>query len=105
MGQPEVWGVWVQPISRWKRARQRLLRHIMRMVFLPGDSLSDGAKRICIFVLGWGGLIALFAWGGYTQGSLHGVGDGVTFCAVLFVLALLAAPGYRRPPGPPIRHG
>jgi hypothetical protein len=75
----------------------------MRMVFLPGDSLSDGPKRIGIFVLGWGGLIALFAWGGYSQGNLHGIGDGVTFCGVLFVLALLAAPGYRRPPGPPAR--
>jgi hypothetical protein len=73
---------------------------VKRRIFLPGDSLADGVKRVCGFVLGWGTLIGLLAWGAYRKGFLHGVGDGVTFCAVLFLLAFLAAPDYMRPGGP-----
>jgi hypothetical protein len=77
-----------------------LARQVKRRIFLPGDTLAAGVKRAIGFVLGWGTLIALLAWGAYAQGVLHGVGDGITFCAVLFFLAFLAAPGYMRPNGP-----
>jgi hypothetical protein len=76
---------------------------VKRRIFLPGDSLADGLKRTCAFVLGWGTLIGLLAWGAYRQDILHGVGDGISFCAVLLllaVLAVLAAPDYTRPGGP-----
>jgi len=72
----------------------------MRRIFLPGDSLADSVKRVRGFVLGWGTLIGLLTWGGYRRGILHGVGDGVTFCLALFLLAVLAAPGFTRPGGP-----
>jgi hypothetical protein len=74
-----------------------LNRRVKRRIFLPGDSLFDGVKRVGSFVLGWGIVIGLFAWGAYRQGFLHGVGDGATFCAVLFFLAFIAAPGFMGP--------
>jgi hypothetical protein len=51
-------------------------------------------------VFGWGAVIGLLTWGAYRQGVLHGVGDGITFCATLFLLAVLCAPNYTRPGGP-----
>ncbi len=87
------------PVSRTKRLLRSMTRRVKRRIFLPGDSLADGLKRVCGFVLGWGTLIALLTWGAYRGGYLHGVGDGVTFCAALFLLAVFAAPDYMRPGG------
>jgi hypothetical protein len=70
-----------------------------RRIFLPGDSLADGVKRVCKFVLGWGTVIGLLTLAAYREGFLHGVGDGVTFCAVLFLLAFIATPGFMGPAG------
>jgi hypothetical protein len=75
-------------------------RRLRRRVFFPGDSLADSVKRTALFVIGWGTLIALLAWGAYRQGLLHGVGDGIAFSAVLFGLAVFKAPDYTRPGGP-----
>jgi hypothetical protein len=86
--------------GRTKRVLKSVARRIRLRIFLPGDSLADGVKRSSAFVLGWGAFIGLLAWGAYRQGVLHGVGDGITFCAVLFLLAVLAAPDYMRPGGP-----
>ncbi len=52
-----------------------------------------------MFVAGWGALIGLLAWGAYRQGVLHGIGDGITFCAALFLLAVLRAPDFTGPGG------
>jgi hypothetical protein len=77
-----------------------LARQMKRRIALAGDTRPQTVKRIIGFVLGWGTLIGLVTWGAYQQGILHGIGDGITFCAVLFLLAFLAAPGYMRPGGP-----
>jgi hypothetical protein len=71
-------------------------RRLMRRVFFPGDSLADAVKRTALFVIGWGTLIGLLAWGAYRQGILHGVGDGIVFCGVFFGLAVLKAPDFMR---------
>jgi hypothetical protein len=76
-----------------------LARQMKRRIALPGDTRAQTVKRVIGFVLGWGALIGLVTWGAYQQGVLHGIGDGITFCAVLFLLAFLAAPGYMRPGG------
>jgi hypothetical protein len=89
-----------RPPSLARRVVRNLGHRLRRRVFLPGDSPADAAKRASAFVLGWGTLIGLLAWGGYRQGLLHGVGDGITFCAALFLLAVLVAPDYVRPGGP-----
>lgn len=86
--------------GRTKRVLRSLARRIGVRIFLPGDSLANGVKRSCAFVRGWGAFIGLLAWGAYRQGVLHGLGVGITFCAVLFLLAVLAAPDYMRPGGP-----
>jgi hypothetical protein len=88
------------PVSRTKRVVRSLTRRVKRRIFLPGESFADGVKGLCGFVLGWGTLIGLLTWGAYRQGFLHGIGDGVTFCAVLFALAVFFAPDYRRSGGP-----
>ena len=88
------------PISRTKRVMLSLTRRVKRRIFLPGDSFARSVLRVCGFVLGWGTLIGLLTWGAYRRGILHGVGDGITFCAVLFLLAVLLAPDYMRPGGP-----
>jgi hypothetical protein len=74
-------------------------RRLMRRIFLPGDSLVDSLKRTAVFVVGWGTVIGLLAWGTYRQGILHGVGQGIAFCAVLFGLAVLKAPDFMSPGG------
>jgi hypothetical protein len=89
-----------RPPSLPGRFFRNLGHRLRRRVFLPGDSLADAAKRASAFVIGWGALIGLLAWGAYRQGFLHGVGDGFTFCAALFLLAVLVAPDYSRPGGP-----
>jgi len=94
-----AWALGQPPSSRTKRLMRNLTRRMKRRVFLPGDSLADGVKRMATVVLGWGTVIGLLAWGAYRQGFLHGVGDGVTFCAVLFSLAFIAAPGFMGPAG------
>ena len=87
-----------------RRVLRNLGHRIRRRVFLPGDSAAHAVKRACTFVLGWGALIGLLAWGAYRQGFLHGVGDGITFCAALFLLAVLVAPDYARAGGPQARN-
>lgn len=82
-----------------RRLTHYLGRRLMRRVFLPGDSLADALKRAAVFVVGWGTFIGLLAWGGYRQGFLHGIGEGITFCVILFVLAVLKAPDFMRPGG------
>lgn len=91
LGQPQA--------SLTKRFMLHLARRARRRIFLPGDSLADGVKRATVFVIGWGTVIGLLAWGAYRQGFLHGVGDGITFCAVLFLLAVASAPDYTGPTG------
>jgi hypothetical protein len=76
-----------------------LTRQVKRRIFLPGDTGAQAMKRAIGFVLGWGTLIGLLLWAAYQQGILHGIGDGITFCAVCFLLAFLAAPGYMRSAG------
>ncbi len=49
------------------------------MLVLPGDNPGKVAKRVAVFVVGWGGLL----WGGYHRGLLHGVGDGVLSLVVV----------------------
>jgi hypothetical protein len=80
--------------GRTRRVVRSLTRRARRRIFLPGDSLADGVKRACVFMVGWGAVIGLLTWAGYRQGLLHGVGDGITFAAVLFLLAVLSAPNY-----------
>jgi hypothetical protein len=91
LGQPQA--------SPAKRFILGLTRRTRRRIFLPGDSLVDGVKRATVFTIGWGTVIGLLAWGAYRQGSLHGVGDGITFCVVLFLLAVTSAPDYTGPTG------
>jgi len=80
-------GHWGQPRRAGpKRVMRSLARRVRRRIFLPGDSLADGVKRACGFVLGLGALIGLLTWGAYRQGILHGRWRGITFCAVLFLL-------------------
>ncbi len=88
-----------KPAGLTKRMALGFARRVKRRVFLPGDSLADGVKRASVFVVGWGALIGLLAWGAYRQGILHGVGEGITFCAVLFLLAVHVAPDYSGPGG------
>jgi hypothetical protein len=89
-----------QPPARLtKRILLSLSRRARRRVFLPGNSLADGLRRAGVFVVGWGTVIGLLAWGAYRQGVLHGVGDGITICAALFLLAVYAAPDYMGPGG------
>ena len=99
MAQSSQWAVTQPPVSRTKRMVRSLTRQVKRRIFLPGDTLAQAMKRAIGFVLGWGALIGLLAWGAYQRGVLHGIGDGITFCAVLFLLAFLAAPGYMRTGG------
>jgi hypothetical protein len=87
------------PVRLTERIMFGLTRRARRRIFLPGDSLADGVKRATVFVIGWGTVIGLLAWGAYRQGFLHGVGDGITFCAVLFLLAVFSAPDYMGPTG------
>ena len=35
-------------------------------------------------MIGWGSLIGILAWGAYAQGVLHGPGEGIAFCGLLF---------------------
>jgi hypothetical protein len=77
-----------------RRLARNLGLRLRRRIFLPGDSLADAVKRTAFFVGGWGALIGLLAWGAYAQGVLHGVGEGVVFCAALFALAVLKAPDF-----------
>ena len=92
-----------QKVSWRRRFWRRLTMRVMLLVYQPGDTVSDVAKRVPIFVLGWGGFIALLTWAGYRHGDFHGVGDGIVFAGGLFLLAVLAAPGYRCL-GPPCPH-
>jgi hypothetical protein len=94
----------LQAPSLPRRVRHNLGRRLRRRVFLPGDSVADAVKRTAVFLIGWGTLIALLTWGAYRRDFLHGVGDGITFAAVLFLLAVLAAPDYMRPGGRQGRH-
>ncbi len=91
----------VKPASLARRAWRRLSRRVVNLVYAPGDTLADVSKRAAVFILGWGGFIGLLTWGGYRNGNFHGVADGVLFACGLFLLAVLAAPGYLtpRPPG------
>jgi hypothetical protein len=89
-----------QPASLPRRVVRNLGHRLRRRIWLPGDSFAKAVARACAFVIGWGALIGLLAWGAYRQGFLHGVGDGITFCAALFLLAVLVAPDYSRPGGP-----
>jgi hypothetical protein len=91
-----------QPVSLVRRAWRRLAKRVMLLAYQPGDTIAEVAKRVSMFVLGWGGLIALVVWAGYRRGDLHGVGTGIVLSCGLFALALLAAPGYRGlgPPRP-----
>jgi hypothetical protein len=100
MAESRQWAVARPPMSRIRRMMRSLTRQVKRRIFLPGDTLAQAMKRAIGFILGWGTLIGLLAWGAYQQGILHGIGDGITFCAVFFLLAFLAAPGYMRPGGP-----
>ena len=81
------------------RFMHALVKRVKRRVVFPGDAPIDVAKRVATFVLGWGAVIALLTWGGYSQGILHGLGDGVWFCVVLFGLALVFSPDYSQPGG------
>jgi hypothetical protein len=73
---------------------RNLSLRLRRRVFLPGDSLADAVKRTAFFVIGWGSLIGILAWGAYAQGVLHGPGEGIAFCGLLFALAVLKAPDF-----------
>ncbi len=92
-----------QPASLGRRACRRLTKRIVRMVYLPGDTLAEVSKHSAVFVLGWGGFIGLLTWAGYRKGNLRGVAEGILWFCGLFVLAVLAAPGYLSPRRPP-RH-
>jgi hypothetical protein len=83
-----------QSLSWPRRLTRNLGLRLRRRVFLPGDSLADAVKRTAVFVGAWGVLIGLLAWGAYTQGVLHGPGEGIVFCAALFTLAVLKAPDF-----------
>jgi hypothetical protein len=76
------------------RVTRNLGLRLRRRVFLPGDSPADAIKRTAFFVVTWGTLISVLAWGAYQQGVLHGVGDGIAFCGALFALAVLKAPDF-----------
>lgn len=93
------WSVEKPHVGVSRRAMHALARRIKRRVLLPGDSLVNAVKRVGIFVVGWGTLIALLTLAGYHQGYLHGVGDGITFCVLFFLLAVIFAPNYTSPPG------
>lgn len=95
----------VEPhIGLTKRLMHYLTDRIKRRILLPGDSLADAVKRVTTFVLGWGTLITLLTLAGYHQGYLHGVGDGIVFCAFFFLLAVIWAPDYSSPRGSPSRN-
>jgi hypothetical protein len=91
-----------QKVSPRRRFWRRLTKRVTVLVYQPGDKVGDVAKRVSIFVFGWGAFIALLTWAGYRHGDFHGVGDGAVFACGLFILSVLAAPGYRGfgPPHP-----
>jgi hypothetical protein len=91
-----------QKLSLRRRLWRRLTKRVTLLVYQPGDTVGDVAKRVSVFVLGWGGFIALLTWAGYRHGDFHSVGDGIVFACGLFLLAVLVAPGYRGlgPPRP-----
>lgn len=82
------------PVSLAIRTWRKLVRRIVRIFHRQGDTRAQVSKRIAVFLVGWGCFIGLLTWAGYKNGILHGVGDGIVSFCVLFVLALLTAPGY-----------
>jgi hypothetical protein len=87
----------VKPASLARRAWRRLTSRIVNLFYAPGDTLAEISKRIAVFTLGWGAFIGLLTWAGYRNGNLHGVAEGVLWFCGLFILAVLAAPGYLSP--------
>jgi hypothetical protein len=79
---------------------KKLARRLGRRFIFPGDTTRSSAKRLLVFVVGWGVFLALLLWGGYRQGRLRGISDGLICGAILTVVALVLAQGVIRPPGP-----
>jgi hypothetical protein len=66
----------------------------------PGDTLRSSRKRVAVFMVGWGAVLALLLWGGYHTGRLHGVRDGIIFGLILTAVAVYFGRDSITPPRP-----